>query len=118
MNKVFLGNDGFIHNVFHGDQTKEGIQRMGQELRAVIQQLRQQNKPVLILSDLHDVGKQNLSVRKAGYDLIVGLDFDRVAMFGANRLIAAVAHFVTKAAGRSRIKYFNTKEEANQWLKQ
>ena len=118
-NKVYVGEDGFIHGIFEKDQNYDSINKAAQEVEQLIKAVRQQNKRALVLVDVVKVGKQDSGARKAGWEGLLRLNYDKWAMFTSNPFIKNVANLVAKATGRShKIKVFTTKNEAVRWLKE
>lgn len=117
-NKIFLDDIGLIHGIFEGDQNYYSINQAAQQIEEFIKVVRQQNKPAIVLIDITNVVKQDSGARKAGWEGLSTLKYDKWAMFGSNPFIKNVANLVGKATGLShRIKVFTSREEAEKWLK-
>ncbi|MBI3283103.1 STAS/SEC14 domain-containing protein [Candidatus Curtissbacteria bacterium] len=117
-NQVFLDQDGFIHNIYQGDQTRESVEAVVNKNNQLVAKLRQQNRPVLVLADLTQLGQSSLGSRQASAEALKNEDFDKVALFGANIFMKHVGNFIITASGQDqRAKMFNTKDEAIGWLK-
>ncbi len=118
-NQVFLGDDGFIHNLHVGDQTGKTVSTMVKQLAVLTEQLRANERPVLALIDLTKLGKHDAAARQAAADGIKNLSYDRAAAFSDDQLTRYVVNLVVRAAGRGdRFRYFDTEAEAVAFLKQ
>lgn len=117
-NKIYLGNDGLIHGVYSGDQTYETIAQGTKQFTRLIEKVRSEGKPALILVDLANVGRQDSKARKAGVDGFLSMKYDKIAMFGGSPFLRNVANLIVKAIGRTEgVKFFRGQEEAVGWLR-
>lgn len=116
-NKVYLGSDGFVHVVYLGKQTAQTIKENEERIWPISEELAKRGKPVLMLHDLTKLGKPDSSIRKAGFEAVKSLKYDRIALFGMNTFIKYIANFVIKAAAKeSKVGVFANEEEAKKWL--
>lgn len=116
--KNYLGKDGFIHNIYQGDQNASTVKKVWGQLDQLTKKVRAKGKRVLILTDLTKLGKTPLSARTAGLDLMRKLDFDKAAVFGGSTFNQLLVNTIVIASGRGfQIKYFSTEKEARDWLK-
>src|ERR1700712_5411690 len=79
-NVVWLDKKQFIHTVFHGDQTREKLRQSIQEMQDLSEELGREDKPVLILADLRDVGEYPMESRIVGMRGRSQLPFWRFAL--------------------------------------
>ena len=78
---------------------------------------RKKKKKVLVLINLTYVKEADSGARKAAFDYIMDLDFDKFAVFGANSYMQIVANLVMHATTKEdKIRLFTTKDEAKEWL--
>lgn len=118
-NQVFLGDDGFIHNRHVGDQTRETVSAMVEQLALATQKLRAEHHSVRALIDLSQLGRHDAGARKAAAEGIKTLDYDQAAAFGGGPLVRYVVNLVVRASGRAdRFKYFETEAQARAFLMQ
>ena len=118
-NKVYLGEDGIIHLEYIGDQNLETIKEDDKRLQELAGMMSKKIKPINILCDASRIGKQNASARKAAFDVVNNLHYNKIALFGLAPFLKSVTNFVIKASGRfSKVKVFNTEEEAERWLRE
>jgi hypothetical protein len=116
-NHNFIGKDGLIHNIYINDQNAATVSEVEKELIILSKKLRDQQKPVLILTEMTHVGKISLSARTKGLSVIRNLDFDKVALLGKSNLEKEIVSSVIIASGKTYcMKYFVDKEKALEWL--
>lgn len=117
-NKNFIGQDGIIHNIYVGDQTSETIEKTIQELLVLVSRKKSENKPVLILTDITQIGKIGLVVRKKGLEAMITLKYDKLAIFGRDDLYKSFIKLMIVASGNQyKIMHFSTEYQAKDWLK-
>lgn len=115
---IYLGEDGCIYSIYEGDQTYESVKAGTDETTLIAKKLRQDNQSVKISIDLTRLGKTHSAARKIGVEFLRLLDFDKIAIFGNSVFNKHLVNFIITASGKSStVKYFNSKEEAQAWLK-
>lgn len=119
-NTVRIDGNGFIHNVYSGDQTVEGISGIMNQAGPMTEQLRQSGKPILVLVDLNDVGHETAATRKAVMEGMKSAAMpDRVAIFGKSPIARYSTNFVAYLSGKANItRFFKTEVEAVAFLKE
>ena len=111
--KIELIEDGLIYVERTGDQAENHLAPSFKRLGKIAKQLRQQRKPVLILN--YTVSA-NVSPRVL--DLLLGFDFDKLAVYGTSRRVNDKRDLMVRANGmEQKILSFLTKEEAIAWLR-
>ena len=116
-NKVFVGEDGFIHNVYSGDQDYASVKAVEMEDRRFAQELRAAGKPVLVVADLRQMGKSTPDSRKAAREALDVGFFDRIAVTGGSAFLRHLSNFIITASRHSdRARWVGTEEEAAEWL--
>ncbi len=117
-NTIELQSDGILMSVYQPVQTYEAIHDVTLETQKLIEKVRAEGKPVLILIDIRQVTTQDIGARKAALEGITNLRFDKMAVFGATLFIKHVTKFILQMSGKSDfIRYFETQDEAVRWLK-
>lgn len=107
-----------IYSIYHGAQTAQAIEEITHAVEPVIMGWRKKGKPVCILIDARDIQSQDAGARKAAITGIDALDYDKMAIFGASLFIKHVAQFLLAVAKKQeRVQYFDTEEQAREWLK-
>jgi len=110
---VFLDSEGLIHNDYVGAQTAETVQTVVDETGPLIERLRAQRRPVLILVDASKITHQDAGARRVASAALVHWSFNKIAVFGAKRYIRYVAMLIIKALGKgATMGYFETREQA------
>jgi|SRR3989344_3599926 len=116
-NKVILGKNDIIFNIYQGDQTTTTVANVVSKTRNIIEILRRKKQPVYILADLSKMGKSNFGSRLESVEALKTMRYNKVALFGANLFVKHLANFIIIASGRqNKIKYCNSKDEAIKWL--
>ena len=116
-NKNYLGKDGLIYNIYIGDQTVASLEAAEKELQNLTKKLRSQNRSVLIFTDITELGHTPTIVRQKGLEIIRNLDYDKVALFGNEGPGLQIARLVINVSMMGyKIKAFNNKEDAKNWL--
>lgn len=117
-NKVTLNKDGFIEIIVVGDQTASSIVAMGEAIQTNSKLLIEQQKPVLLLDDIRQIGKVPPEGRKAVVALGKTLTYKKLAMLGKPGLIRFGANLLIRAMGQAtKAKYFDQYDRAIAWLK-
>lgn len=117
INGVSILENGLIYKTFNGDQNGQSIRKLQKETEKCVLVLRKQNKKVLILADLSNLGRTTLSARKAEIDFINKLDFDKAAVFGDGIVNRTLAKLIVNASAKAfKINFFSTRDEAESWL--
>lgn len=117
-NQIFLGEDGFIHHVYDGDQTYDSLQKDVEQIIQLLKQKRRENKPALVLGDYTKIGKADSSARKAASEALKDGDYDKLALFGTNIFHTMAANLIIIASNKSKkVRVFKTKEKAIEWLR-
>ena len=116
-NQVFLGDDGFIHNIHVGEQTKESVSAMVKKIASLAKQLRAHNQPVHILIYLTNLCKHTTGAREAAVEGIKNVDYDRAAAFSSEPLTRYVANLVIRASGKAdKFTYCSSEADALAFL--
>ena len=117
-NQVYLGDDGFIHLDYKGEQNYQTAKADQEPMDKLVRMLHQQGKKAYILVDATNVPKQDSGARKAAVEIVLSVPYDRVALYGGSPFIRNVAGLIVKAVGKShKFGFFATREEAVKWLK-
>ncbi len=114
---VHLREDGIIEVDSAGDKTVFIIKGMGDAIRELAAIQRDIKRPVLILDDLRELGNVPPEARRMVVELAKTLDYDRIAMVGANGVLRLGANLMFQASGKAnKLKYFDSYEKAVEWL--
>jgi hypothetical protein len=116
-NTVGLSPEGFVEVKIVGDQSYQSIDQVNKECQQYIQRLQYEHKPVLGLIDFTKEAGYNTGSNKAAMEALAADAYDRVALFGDNKILVEVAELIVKAMGKStNTKVFHERDEALAWL--
>lgn len=99
-----------------GKQDRESVIRLGKQATTEAEKLPR----ALILIDLRKYERANtLEVRKAVFETFSTMTYDRLALFGGDRVSANLISLLSRAAQRrDSIRHFASRDEAAAWLKE
>ena len=112
----YIDDQGVIREKLLGVVDEEFINGIQELVTPLIQQLRSQNKPILILADASQVGKSTTGGRKASLEMLKTLGHDKIAQYGLKPYLTTLTNIITKASGIKNVKVFAKKEDALNWL--
>lgn len=116
-NHVFINEYNVVECQTNGDQTATSVVVMGDQISALLQELKSQQKPQLLLDNIINLGNVTPDGRQAVISLAKSLAYDRAAMLGKPGIIRFSANLIIRASGRGKkLKYFSDREEAILWL--
>jgi len=76
-----------------------------------------QDEPLLMLTNARLAGKFSSQERALFAELARDLRLGKNAVLGIGRYSRLMANFISKAAGRNNIQFFESEQEAREWLK-
>jgi hypothetical protein len=117
-NKVFLGDDGFMHVDWIGDQVHPDIIQISEEIRELASKIKKEGKPVLMLVNLENLGTPDVRSMTQTREEIQTFGMDKMAVYGIhNKFVENVVGVVVNQAELlGKIKYFKSREDAVEWL--
>jgi hypothetical protein len=119
-NVVWLDKNHIVHSVFHGDQTRDKLRKSIQEMQDLSDELSRQDKPVLLLTDLRDVGEYPMESRVVGMRGRSQLPFWRFALVTTkddpHNYISVSKKLTAMSARKKEMEYFTSLPEAYRWL--
>jgi hypothetical protein len=115
--KVWVDSEGIIRGKIIGDHTKEDAIEIIKELQ---NHFLKDKGNLLAIIDMSETNRPSSGSRKVhamnlknNHDL-----FKKAAFFGASVMNRVLANFIIKASGKGdKVRYFDTQQEAIQWLK-
>lgn len=108
--------NGIIEIKQTGFQTADSIAMYQGRVDDMTSQLHKEGKKVFILVDVSGVTGQEPEVLKLAKDRIKG-DYDALALVGTSSPVKMIVNWLLHAIGNDeRIKSFDTREEATEWL--
>ena len=118
-NKISLNPDGYVEVIMDGEQSYMTIDSMRYDAVDMLGQLQSENKPRLGLVDLTKQSNYTTDTNKAAMKTLESLNYEKVALFGANTFLTDVVKAIILAMGRTETtKIFKDRESAIAWLKE
>jgi hypothetical protein len=118
-NRISLNPDGYIEATIEGDQTKMSFEHLHLDTEEMMDILQKQGKRQLGLIDVTRQGKFSPESNKEAMLILEKLPYDKLAIFGANKVLAQVANAIILAMGKSHnTKLFNDQQTALAWLQE
>ena len=120
--QVFYNPAGFVEVHFSGEQTSQSVIAAVTALVAWSRKLSAKNQKVLILADVIDVPKIDISskmapARKEAVKAMKDAHYDRLAVYGNVAVQIMVNTLALIAGKRQKIRVFSDRTEALRWLK-
>lgn len=116
-NSVSLNTDGYIEIKIIGDQDYLSFDALRKEAEELAIQLRYSQRAVRGLIDLTEMTGFNTGSNKAALEILGQIDYQKVALFGANASISTVTNLLIQALGKDdRTKLFPDRTSAVNWL--
>lgn len=110
-------NEGYIEVIIAGDQDRDKFVRLQYEALKIIERLENENKPMLALIDISKQTSFSADTNRASLEILESIDYDKVAIFGANKILTEVTKGIILAMGKSsNTKMFKDRESAIEWL--
>lgn len=116
-NSVSLNADGYIEVKISGDQNYLSFDALRKEVDGLVVQLRYSGQAVRGLIDLTEMTNFNTGSNKAAFEILEQIEYQKVAMFGANTVITTITNLLIQATGKAdRTKLFKDRTAALAWL--
>jgi len=121
--KTFINPSGIIEHCYYGNQSPEATLESLKKLEKIIKQLEKQNKPVLVLADVSQIPKIDMSsrtkpVRQQAITLMRSAKIKRAAVYGPLKIQLIVNTLALIAGKQDKIRVFRDRIEALRWLKE
>jgi hypothetical protein len=117
MPNVILNDQGIIEVTVAGDQTPQSVAEMGKQIDVLLSQQKAAGKARLILDDLLQIGTVPPDARAVVVNLGKSLDYDKLAMVGANGVVRLGSNLMFRAIGKgSKLRFFGERQKATEWL--
>jgi len=118
-NRICLHPDGYIEVIIEGDQTHISFERLGFDAADLMELLQKQGKKRLGLIDVSKEGDFSPESNKAAMQILESLPYDKLAIYGVNKVRAAIARAVILAIGKTHnTKLFVDRQSALEWLQE
>jgi len=118
-NCISLNPDGYIEATIVGDQTKMSFEHLHLATEEMMALLQKQGKRQLGLIDVTKQGKFSPDSNKEAMLILEKLPYDKLAIFGANKVLAPVINAIILAMGKSaNTRMFGDRQTALAWLQE
>jgi hypothetical protein len=114
-NRLYLDEDNILNHILVGkqdDQTVLAIHNASLKMRSTVE------GKVNMLVDLNQAGKPSNKARELGKDMSENEKVGKIALFGLHPVARVLAIFFLRITKKVDIRFFKTKKEALQWLKE
>lgn len=113
--EFYMRDDGILALAFLGDQNIEDLQTFRSKFQPMLDAV-SEDKPLLVLVDGTQAGRFTAAARKSFLELNRDARIGAAAIWGASRYTRVMADFVLRATNRKNIAFFDTKQQAIDWL--
>ena len=118
-NRISLNPDGYIEATIVGDQSKMSFEHLHLATEEMMDLLEKQGKRQLGLIDVTNQGKFTPESNKEAMLILEKLPYDKLAIFGANKVLAQVVNAIILAMGKSdNTRLFSDRQTALAWLQE
>jgi len=118
-NRISLNPDGYIEATIVGDQTQMSFEHLHLDAEEMMDLLQKQGKPRVGLIDVTNQGKFSAESNKEAMLILEKLPYDKLAIFGANKVLAQVVNGIILAMGKSaNTRLFGDRQSALAWLQE
>lgn len=120
--KAFYNVAGFLELYFCGEQTPKSVMSATAEMTKWSEKLNAEKRPVLILMNVSDVHKIDISgkmsaARKEAVKAMTTTKYDRMAVYGNVAMQILINTLVLIAGKRDKARVFTNRVDAVKWLK-
>jgi hypothetical protein len=116
-NRIFYNPEGYVEVVIEGEQSYMSFANLGPTALDIIDDLQKKGKQRLGLIDISKQLNFNPDSNRAAMEILESFNYDRLAIFGAGRVLSEVTKAIILAMGKNNnTKVFNDRESAIAWL--
>lgn len=116
-NRVYTKKGCIIAVIFEGNQNGKSVSEVYDRMQDLIAIRIKKRKRICITLNLNGAGTHDSQARLIGLRMIRNLRYDRIAAFGGDFFTRGVAKLIIAASRNRRVRYCDTKEEAEAWVK-
>jgi len=114
---VFINENDHVEMIFNGNLMNEKFTPMLNEAIKCLNTIREKKKSPRLLLDVSGLDKISMYSRKSGADWIKSRKELNIAVYGDNLFMKYFVNMLITATNRSgTMKYFSSKDEAQNWL--
>ena len=111
--KVELGDDGIFYQSLAGDIDEEIVAALQ---KAFLKLINLVNGDIIAFVDLSESGMQYSKARKKAIAGFEQMKIKKIALYGVHPVAKVIANFFMSAANNDKVRMFNSKEKALEWL--
>ena len=109
--------DGKVFILLKGDLGVEALTPILAHAEQFMKGLGRQGFPIHVIVNVQDLTNVRLDSRKHGVEWLKTAKYDKVAVFGSSTFMKYFVNMLIRAIGNP-MRYFTTKEDAENWLKE
>lgn len=116
-NRIFFNEEGYVEVVIDGEQTYMTFANLQPTAMTIVEDLQKQGKKRYGLIDITNQKNFSPDSNRAAMEILESFNYEKVAIFGAGRILQEVAKAIILAMGKNdSTKVFNDRESAVAWL--
>lgn len=117
-NAIFFNDEGYIEVHIEGDQTYMSFENIRPTAMDLLDDLQKKGMKRCGLIDITKEGTFSPDSNRAAMNILESLNYEKIAIFGAGRVLREVTKAIIIAMGKSsNTKLFSDRESAVAWLK-
>lgn len=114
-NTTYLSDDNIIHTIIVGEvdvDIANAIRECHLEFLSMVE------GKVKSFIDINKAGKQSPKSRDIGREMFENERYDKIALFGMHPVARVIASFVMGVTQKKDMRFFKTRDEAFDWLRE
>jgi hypothetical protein len=113
--KFYLDEDNILYETIVGNFDEK---RALEAKNVAFKLMNTTDEKVKVLVDLNNAGTQSSKARKIGREMFELEKHGKIALIGMNPVAKVIASFVMGVTNKKDMRFFKTKDEALEWLKE
>jgi hypothetical protein len=116
-NSIFYNQEGYIEIHVEGDQTYMSFENIRPTAMDIMDELQKKGQNRYGLIDISKQGSFSPDSNRAAMDILESLNYEKVAIIGAGKILQEVTRAIIIAMGKSsNTKIFSDRESGVAWL--
>jgi hypothetical protein len=116
-NSIFYNPEGYVEVHIEGEQTYMSFENIEPTALDILDELQKKGQKRLGLIDISKQSNFSPDSNRAAMHILESINYEKVAIFGAGRVLQEVTKAIILAMGKSsNTKIFHNREEAVAWL--
>lgn len=113
---VTLGKDGVIYCDLYGNITGAVVSKSMSETARLVQEQHQKGEKAYLVIDVSNITSQSSEARSRAKE-VNSFGLTKLAIVGANRMLATIGQYIVKAGGMGDYtRFFRTRKQAQDWI--